>query len=243
MPRFTARTGWAATRSPNSRCSAPAGAVDDEPEISTGWSDDSEEGENVSPVPLGEADLPSAGKGALADGGSASPSGDSGIEADSADGVVEAAVQAERTRVHYLLEKEEGVNHAEVRSELQETMTENVNVFREEGALKEALGDIREARQDYQHVTVEDPSRTYNTDLMHTMETRNIIDLAEAITVGALAREEFRGAHWREQYQERRDEEWLKHTMLAWNDGSPELYYKPVLLEGEKEYEPKERSY
>ncbi|MFB6141362.1 MAG: succinate dehydrogenase, partial [Halosimplex sp.] len=88
-----------------------------------------------------------------------------------------------------------------------------------------------------------DPSRTYNTDLIHTIETRNVIDVAESITVGALAREEFRGAHWREQYQFRDDENWLKHTMLAWNDGDPRLYYKPVLLEAEKEYEPKERSY
>ena len=61
---------------------------------------------------------------------------------------------------------------------------------------------------------------------------------------GALAREEFRGAHWRQQYQERRDDEWLKHTMLAWEDGTPRLYYKPVVLEGhDQTYEPKERSY
>ena len=223
-----------------------AGAVDEEPKITTGWDDDSEEGENVSPVPLGEADLPSSEKGALADGGATSPSGDSdpAVDAADADGVVEQAVQAERTRVHYLLEKEEGINHAEVRSELQETMTENVNVFREEGALKEALADIREARQDYQHVTVEDPSRTYNTDLIHTIETRNLLDVAEAITVGALARDEFRGAHWRKEHQERKDDEWLKHTMLSWNDGSPGLWYKPAVLEGEaKTYEPKERSY
>ena len=213
-----------------------AGAVDDEPKISTGWDADSEEGENVSPVPLGEADLPSANKGALADGGVASES--------DAENVVEAAVQAERTRVRYLLEKDEGINHATVRSELQETMTENVNVFREKGALEDALRDIREARQDYQHVTVEDPSRTYNTDLIHTIETRNLLDVAEAITVGALARDEFRGAHWRKEHQERKDDEWLKHTMLSWNNGSPGLWYKPAMLEGEdKTYEPKVRSY
>jgi succinate dehydrogenase / fumarate reductase flavoprotein subunit len=119
-----------------------------------------------------------------------------------------------------------------------------VNVFREESNLKQALRDIRKAREQYQHVGVSDPSRTYNTDLIHTIETRNVIDCAEAIALGALAREEFRGAHWRKQYQERRDEEWIKHTMLAWNDGTPDLYYKPVVLEGHEEtYEPKERSY
>ena len=153
-------------------------------------------------------------------------------------------MQAERTRVRYLLETEEGVNHAEVRSELQRTMGRNVNVFREEEGLKQALRDIRKAREKYQHVTVADPSRTYNTDLIHTIETRNLLDVAEAITVGALARDEFRGAHWRKEHQERKDDEWLKHTLISWNNGRPKLWYKPAVLKGEeKSYEPKERSY
>ena len=157
--------------------------------------------------------------------------------------VLETAVKRERERVEQLLE-EDGTNHAEVRADVQETMTEYVNVFREEDGLKQALEELQHARAAYQDVAVADPSRTYNTDLIHTIETRNILDLAEAITVGALAREEFRGAHWRKAHQERKDDEWIKHTMLAWNEGSPELYYKPVILEGDEEtYEPKERSY
>jgi len=157
--------------------------------------------------------------------------------------VLETAVERERERVEQLLE-EDGTNHAEVRADVQETMTEYVNVFREEDGLKQALEELQRAREAYQDVAVADPSRTYNTDLIHTIETRNILDLAEAITVGALAREEFRGAHWRKAHQERKDDEWIKHTMLAWNEGSPELYYKPVILEGDEEtYEPKERSY
>jgi succinate dehydrogenase / fumarate reductase flavoprotein subunit len=123
-------------------------------------------------------------------------------------------------------------------------MTENVNVFRNEEGLRTALRDIREAREMYRDVFVEDPSGTFNTDLIQTIETRNLIDLAEAITLGALARDEFRGAHWRQEHQERKDDEWLKHTLLAWNDGNPELFYRPVILEGEsKTYEPKIRSY
>jgi succinate dehydrogenase / fumarate reductase flavoprotein subunit len=167
---------------------------------------------------------------------------DGGAVADP-DTVLEDAVGRERERVETLLE-DDGINHAEVRAEVQETMTENVNVFREEGALKNALEDLKRARQRYQDVAVADPSRTYNTDLIHTIETRNVLDVAEAITIGALAREEFRGAHWRKEHQERKDDEWIKHTMLAWNGGDPELYYKPVILEGDEQtYEPKERSY
>ena len=202
-----------------------------EAEIPTGPSAKSEDGVVDTPVEPGSVD-PATGD-AAADGGVATAAGE----------VVERTVAREEKRVEQLLE-EDGLNHAEVRDDIQETMTENVNVFREEEGLKQALEDIREAREAYRDVAVSDPSRTFNTDLIHTIETRNVIDLAEAITLGALAREEFRGAHWRKQYQERRDDEWLKHTMLQWDSGDPELYYKPVILEGqEKTYEPKERSY
>ncbi|MFC6771848.1 succinate dehydrogenase, partial [Halorubrum pallidum] len=159
------------------------------------------------------------------------------------DGVLTAAVDRAQERIETLLSRS-GRNHAEIRSKVQKTMTDNVNVFREEPGLKETLGDLREAREQYQDVAVSDPSRTFNTDLIHTMETRNILDIAEALTMGALARREFRGAHWRKENQIRDDENWLKHTLVSWNDGEPELWYKPVILEGEnKEYEPKNRSY
>jgi succinate dehydrogenase / fumarate reductase flavoprotein subunit len=200
------------------------------PEIPTGPGAKSENGSVDSPVDLGGlgADDP-----VVADGGAlATPKK-----------VLEDAIEKDRERVETLLERD-GINHADVRAKVQQTMTQNVNVFREESALKQALRDIREARKQYRNVGVSDPSRTYNTDLIHTIETRNVIDVAEAITVGALAREEFRGAHWRQQYQERRDDEWLKHTLYAWDGGNPDLYYKPVILEGhEQAYEPKERSY
>jgi len=199
-------------------------------EIGTGPSAKSEDGAVEPPVEPGAID--STGD-VVADGG---------VAAQPAE-VVEHTVEQERERVETLLE-DDGINHAEVRADVQETMTENVNVFREEGNLKTALRDLRAAREEYENVAVADPSRTYNTDLIHTIETRNILDVAEAITLGALAREEFRGAHWRAEHQERKDEEWIKHTMLAWNDGTPELYYKPVILAGDEEtYEPKERSY
>jgi succinate dehydrogenase / fumarate reductase flavoprotein subunit len=158
--------------------------------------------------------------------------------------VLEAAVSAEQERVEELLDRETNVGHVSVRKQVQETMTDHVNVFREADTLEAALTDIQEARVTYQDVSVTDPSRTYNTDLQHTIETRNIIDLAEAITMGALARPESRGAHWRAEHQERRDQEWLKHTVVNWRDGDPELWYRPVLLEGETvAYEPEERSY
>jgi len=205
-----------------------------EAEIQTGYSAKSEDGDVEPPVEPGAVGASS--EDAAADGGSAGTM----VEPDD---VIEHTIDRERQRVEDLMEGD-GINHAEVRSDVQKSMTATVHVFREEEGIKEALRDIRRARERYEDVSVSDPSRTYNTDLIHTIETRNVLDVAEAIALGALARREFRGAHWRAEYQERRDEDWIKHTMLAWNDGTPELYYKPVLLESQwKEYEPKERSY
>ena len=195
------------------------------------------------PVEPGEISPRSGSSDVAADGGTRADGGSSAQVMDATE-TVERAVEAEQARIEGLLEKEEGVKQATIRSRLQQAMTSNVNVFRNEEGLKQALRDIRECREAYEDVAVNDPSRTFNTDLIHTIETRNLLDLAEAITLGALARTEFRGAHWREQYQERKDDEWIKHTMLTWDDGTPELYYKPVVLKGEdKTYEPKERSY
>jgi succinate dehydrogenase / fumarate reductase flavoprotein subunit len=202
-----------------------------EAEVPTGPSAESESEEGLdTPVEPGALDAPDGD--VAADGALVEP-----------DELVESAVEAERDRIEELLESD-GTNHAEIREDLQDAMTENVNVFREEEGIKKALEVIRECRERYQDVAVSDPSRTFNTDLIHTIETRNLIDIAETIALGALAREEFRGAHWRAEHQERKDDEWLKHTMISWNEGSPRIYYKPVVLEGEnKEYEPKTRSY
>ncbi|WP_433623855.1 FAD-binding protein [Halomicrococcus sp. NG-SE-24] len=211
-----------------------------EAEITTGRTEDTEPGEVETPVAPGAVETDED----VAADGAGETEADGGATLADPGQTVESAVQNERTRVERLLEKDEGIQQAEVREDLQETMTDYVNVFRNEDGLKQALAEIREVRERYQDVYVNDPSRTFNTDLVQTIEMRNLIDLAEAITLGALARDEFRGAHWRQEHQERKDDEWLKHTLLSWNRGDPELWYKPVILEGEeKEYEPKVRSY
>ncbi|MFB6163854.1 MAG: FAD-binding protein, partial [Haloarculaceae archaeon] len=202
-----------------------------EAEIATGPGARSEDGDVDTPVAPGA--IPGSEDNVVADGAMVEP-----------EEVMDHHVAVEDRRIEELLSRDEGVNQAEVRADVQETMTANVNVFREKDNIKQALEDLRVARERYQDVYVRDPSRTFNTDLIHTIETRNIIDVAESIALGALAREEFRGAHWRQEFQFRDDEDWIKHTMLAWNEGTPDLYYKPVLLESEwNEYEPVERHY
>ncbi|WP_435194037.1 FAD-binding protein [Natronomonas sp. EA1] len=201
-----------------------------EAQIETGPSAKSEDAEELEGISPGELD--STSEDVAADGALVEP-----------DEVIQHALDREQERVETLMERD-GVNHAEIRADLQEAMTRWVNVFRTEEGIRKALDVIRECRERYKDVAVADPSRTFNTDLIHTIETRNLIDVAETIALGALVRNEFRGAHWRQENQTRADDEWLKHTLIAWNDGSPDIYYKPVILEGEeKTYEPKVRSY
>ncbi|AXR78590.1 FAD-binding protein [Natrarchaeobaculum sulfurireducens] len=203
-------------------------------QIRTGYGEDVEDETDADlPVTPGEAGI-DTDDGVAADGG---------VTAD-VEGLLERTVERERERVDRLMDKDDGIQHAEIRQKLQTAMTDYVNVFRTEEGIKKALKVIRECREEYQDVYVDDPSRTFNTDLQQTYETRNLIDVAETIALGALVRNEFRGAHWRQERQERDDENWLKHTLISWNGGKPDIFYRPVILEGEeKTYEPKVRSY
>ncbi len=212
-----------------------AGEPPREAALSTGRTPDAEPADADLPVDPG----PSVG----ADG-SDTVAADGGERLVEPDAVIERTVQRERTRIHQLLEGDGERGYASVRDAVQRTMTDHVNVFREREGLEQALEDLKQARRDYREVTVEDSSRSFNYDLIHAIETRNIIDVAESITLGALLRTESRGAHWRKRYQSRDDENWLKHTMIDWNDGRPQVWYKPAVLEGDHgRYEPKERSY
>ena len=209
---------------------AAAGESLAEPEISTGKTDESEPATVDLPVEPGEREPELA---VATDGAGNDP-----------EAILNDTIARESERFSSLQEQEDGIHQSTLRSELQLTMTNHVNVFRTREGLETALEDIRSIRDRYDDVGVIDQSQTFNTDLLQAVEMRNLIDLAEAITLGALVREEFRGAHWREEFQERRDEDWLKHTFVPWNEGNPSLWFKPVILEGEeKTYEPKIRSY
>ncbi|HET8600916.1 MAG TPA: succinate dehydrogenase flavoprotein subunit [Segeticoccus sp.] len=117
-----------------------------------------------------------------------------------------------------------GERVADLRRTLQETMDANVQVFRTEASMKEALGVIEELKERYNHVTVQDKGQRYNTDLLEAVELGFLIELAEVVTLGALARTESRGGHFREDYEARDDVNWMRHTMA----------YRTPLTEGEK---------
>ena len=124
--------------------------------------------------------------------------------------------------------------------EMKKVMNDNVGVFRVEKGMQTALDKVRELKSRFKHVKVGDQGKVFNTDLLNIWELGNLLDLAEVTTVSALARKESRGAHARDDYTDRDDENWLKHT-LAWiQDGKVLLDYKPVLI---THFEPKKRVY
>src|SRR6478672_7694164 len=145
-----------------------------------------------------------------------------------------------------------GERVADLRKALRETMDRNVQVFRTEASMKEALGVIDELKERYANVVVQDKGRRYNTDLLEAVELGFLIELAEVITLGALARKESRGGHFREDYEARDDVNFMRHTMAyrapinPGAEGEPtfanevRIDYKPVTV---TRYQPMERKY
>jgi succinate dehydrogenase / fumarate reductase flavoprotein subunit len=120
-------------------------------------------------------------------------------------------------------------------------MMDKVSVFRTRDGLREALGKITELKERYTHIFLQDKGNCFNRDLLDAIELEYMLDLAEVITLGALRREESRGAHSREDFPERDDEKWLGHTMCKFSDtGEPQISYKPVTI---TRFQPKERKY
>ena len=131
-------------------------------------------------------------------------------------------------------------NLYQLRQELRETMIEAAGVFRTGDGLKEGLKKVREIRERFKEIRVEDRGRAYNTNLINALETENLIDVAEVLLAGALAREESRGAHSRRDFPKRDDEKWLKHTLAFFSPEGPRLEYKPVVI---TTWKPVERKY
>ena len=106
--------------------------------------------------------------------------------------------------------------------------------------MESALDKVLELKDRFKHVHVTDTGKIFNTELLNAWELGNMLDVAELVTVCAMNRTESRGGHSREDYPQRDDEHWLKHT-LAWKeDGKVQIGYKPVVI---TKYQPKARVY
>ncbi|AZU01416.1 succinate dehydrogenase flavoprotein subunit [Brevibacterium linens] len=136
---------------------------------------------------------------------------------------------------------------AAIRKDLQDIMDANVQVFRTDETLREALDEIAKLRERYNNVGIQDRGKRYNLDLLEAVELGFLLELAEVISVAAIHRKESRGGHFREDFPDRDDEKFMHHTMTyldpeAETDGikGMRLETKPVIV---TRYQPMERKY
>jgi succinate dehydrogenase / fumarate reductase flavoprotein subunit len=136
--------------------------------------------------------------------------------------------------------KESGESPSVLREVMGSTMDSLVGVYRREADLKAALNMIRELKGRFQDVYGGHSDKRFNYSLIRILELENMLDLAEVITMGALMRRESRGAHWRLDYPERDDENFLKHSLFTLIDDFIKTEYIDVNL---GQFEVKERTY
>jgi succinate dehydrogenase / fumarate reductase flavoprotein subunit len=151
-----------------------------------------------------------------------------------------AETDAER-ELQALLDRTEGERPWSIRDELAVTMHENFGVFRREEQMLRQGEIVQGLRERFERVVVEDKGTLFNTDLTQALELGFLLDLAECMVVCGLARRESRGAHARpHDYPDRDDENFLKHTLVTWENGRPQLEWRPVTM---TKWQPEERTY
>ncbi|MFZ5909328.1 MAG: FAD-binding protein [Chloroflexota bacterium] len=131
-------------------------------------------------------------------------------------------------------------NVFDIGAEMKKVMFDDVGVFRTKSGMENALAKVAELKERFKQVRVQDVGKIFNTELLNAWEMGNLLDTAEVVTASALNRKESRGGHAREDYPERDDKNWLKHTLIWKKDGKFKIGYKPVVI---TKYEPKKRVY
>jgi succinate dehydrogenase / fumarate reductase flavoprotein subunit len=145
-----------------------------------------------------------------------------------------------RARLAELKRPGNGPDPESLRQEMQRVMMEDVGIYRTGENMARAKKALQEIRQVYTEVKAKDPSKSFNTQVLEVLELGHLLDLAYIVASCALNRQESRGAHAREDFPERNDQKWLKHT-LAWLEGDKiRLEYKNVDI---SRWAPKPRKY
>ena len=140
-----------------------------------------------------------------------------------------------------LLDRKDGERPWKIRDELAATMHENFGVFRRERQMQEQGRIVGYLRERYENVVVEDKGEVFNNDLTQALELGFLLELAECMLVAGIERKESRGAHARpDDYPERDDEKFMKHTIVRWVADQPVHDWKPVTV---TKWQPQERTY
>ncbi|MDP1548520.1 MAG: FAD-dependent oxidoreductase [Anaerolineales bacterium] len=131
-------------------------------------------------------------------------------------------------------------NAFDIANEMKKVMFADVGIYRNEKDMQSALEKVRELKARFKNVGVTDTGKIFNTELLNAWELGNLLDIAEVVAMSAVNRKESRGGHSREDYPDRDDANWLKHTLITQKDGKLEISYKPVVI---TKHQPKARVY
>jgi succinate dehydrogenase / fumarate reductase flavoprotein subunit len=155
---------------------------------------------------------------------------------------VPPSVESDSEReLQVLLDRTEGERPWSIRNELAETMHENFGVFRRDDQMRKQGKIVESLQERFERVVVEDKGQVFNNDLTQALELGFLLELAACMVVSGRARKESRGAHARPyDFPDRDDENYLRHTIVTWQDGAPKLNWKPVTM---TKWQPMERTY
>jgi succinate dehydrogenase/fumarate reductase flavoprotein subunit len=156
------------------------------------------------------------------------------------DSIAIEEITKEDEHIGRLLSREGKIRFPTIRDEMIETMTTWVGIFREEEMLRNAVAALPELKKLCGQAALRHNGRRYNLELVRALETEAMLEIAQTIAVGALARTESRGSHARRDFTQRDDTNWLAHTIAHWGEEGPVLSYRPVTI---TRWPPQERRY
>jgi succinate dehydrogenase / fumarate reductase flavoprotein subunit len=154
--------------------------------------------------------------------------------------ISEDAVHREEERIEGFLNSSGGLKIGPLRKKLQQEMMDKCSVFRNEGDLILLIARITEIKGKASEIGITDRGRSFNTELLEALEFEQMVTIADLIARSALQRRESRGGHYRDDYPERDDDNWLKHTFAFRKNSGVEFRYKPVKI---TRFQPEERKY
>ena len=154
----------------------------------------------------------------------------------------ESRLQEDREHISSILARNgnNGERAAALRLSMGQTMHNHVGVFRNQKDLEEAQSIVANLKERFQNVSVDDKGKVFNTDLLFALEIGLMLDVAEGIVASALYRTESRGAHFRTDYPDRNDDDWLKHTLVYQSGKGARLETLPVTI---TQWQPARRTY
>ncbi|MEB3828632.1 succinate dehydrogenase/fumarate reductase flavoprotein subunit [Phormidium sp. CCY1219] len=142
--------------------------------------------------------------------------------------------------IQSLLDRNGSSRIGEVRQAFQDCMSEYCGVFRSESLMQTGLEKLQEIQQRYEQIYLDDKGKLWNTEIVEALELRSLTIVGELILTSALNRQESRGAHCREDYGDRDDANFLKHSLAYYSPAGVDIRYRPVTI---TQFEPKERKY